>query len=396
VMLASASMPLAERSFGDPFAYLYKQSSAVFLGIISSLIFFLTPSQYWEKLGILTPIFAIGLLSLVFIPDLGVTVNGATRWIKWGPLPNIQVVDPARLLFFLYIAGYCVRQQEQLRMTFVSFLKPMIFIVPACLLLLLQPDFGSTVVLLIVTAALFFVAGFKFRYFTVIVLALVGILGLLAYISPYRMARITSFMNPWDDPFNSGYQLTQSLIAIGRGQWFGVGLGEGVQKLFYLPEAHTDFIFAVIAEELGLIGSLLIIGLYAVLIWRIFSIALKAINRKRIFQGYLSFAIAIWFTTQVIINIGVNMGLLPTKGLTLPLISYGRSSMIITLITLAIVLRIGCENPRTKVNKKKWKKNYEKNHYCIILRNLSHRFNLAGYYLRYSNQDPVKTDIFRY
>jgi cell division protein FtsW len=352
VMLASASMPLAERSFGDPFAYLYKQSSAVFLGIISSLIFFLTPSQYWEKLGILTPIFAIGLLSLVFIPDLGVTVNGATRWVKLGPLPNIQVVDPARLLFFLYIAGYCVRQQEQLRMTFVSFLKPMIFIVPACLLLLLQPDFGSTVVLLIVTAALFFVAGFKFRYFTVLVLALVGILGLLAYISPYRMARITSFMNPWDDPFNSGYQLTQSLIAIGRGQWFGVGLGEGVQKLFYLPEAHTDFIFAVMAEELGLIGSLLIIGLYAVLIWRIFSIALKAINRKRIFQGYLSFAIAIWFTTQVIINIGVNMGLLPTKGLTLPLISYGRSSMIITLITLAIVLRIGCENPRTKVNKK--------------------------------------------
>jgi len=352
VILASASMPLAERSFGDPFAYLYKQSSAVFLGIISSLIFFLTPSQYWEKLGILTPIFAIGLLSLVFIPDLGVTVNGATRWVKLGPLPNIQVVDPARLLFFLYIAGYCVRQQEQLRMTFVSSLKPMIFIVPACLLLLLQPDFGSTVVLLIVTAALFFVAGFKFRYFTVLVLALVGILGLLAYIDPERMERITSFMNPWDDPFNSGYQLTQSLIAIGRGQWFGVGLGEGVQKLFYLPEAHTDFIFAVIAEELGLIGSLLIIGLYAVLIWRIFSIALKAINRKRIFQGYLSFAIAIWFTTQVIINIGVNMGLLPTKGLTLPLISYGRSSMIITLITLAIVLRIGCENPRTKVNKK--------------------------------------------
>ena len=352
VILASASMPLAERSFGDPFAYLYKQSSAVFLGIISSLIFFLTPSQYWEKLGILTPIFAIGLLSLVFIPDLGVTVNGATRWVKLGPLPNIQVVDPARLLFFLYIAGYCVRQQEQLRMTFVSSLKPMIFIVPACLLLLLQPDFGSTVVLLIVTAALFFVAGFKFRYFTVLVLALVGILGLLAYIDPERMERITSFMNPWDDPFNSGYQLTQSLIAIGRGQWFGVGLGEGVQKLFYLPEAHTDFIFAVIAEELGLIGSLLIIGLYAVLIWRIFSIALKAINRKRIFQGYLSFAIAIWFTTQVIINIGVNMGLLPTKGLTLPLISYGRSSMIITLITLAIVLRISCENPRTKVNKK--------------------------------------------
>lgn len=352
VMLVSASMPFAEKSFGDPFTYLYKQSSAVFLGIIASLIFFLTPTQYWEKLGILTPIFAIVLLSLVFIPDIGVTVNGAARWVKLGPLPNIQVVDPARLLFFLYIAGYCVRQQEQLRMTFVSFLKPMIFIVPACLLLLLQPDFGSTVVLLMVTAALFFVAGFKFRYFIILVIALIGILGLLAYFSPYRMARITSFMNPWDDPFNSGYQLTQSLIAIGRGQWFGVGLGEGVQKLFYLPEAHTDFIFAVIAEELGLIGSLLIIALYSLLIWRIFSISLKAINNKRIFQGYLSFSIAVWFSAQVIINIGVNMGLLPTKGLTLPLISYGRSSMIITLISLAIVLRIGCENPRTKVNKK--------------------------------------------
>ena len=352
VMLVSASMPFAEKSFGDPFTYLYKQSSAVFLGIIASLIFFLTPTQYWEKLGILTPLFAIVLLSLVFIPDIGVTVNGATRWVKLGPLPNIQVVDPARLLFFLYIAGYCVRQQEQLRMTFVSFLKPMIFIIPACLLLLLQPDFGSTVVLLMVTAALFFVAGFKFRYFIILVLALIGILGLLAYFSPYRMARITSFMNPWDDPFNSGYQLTQSLIAIGRGQWFGVGLGQGVQKLFYLPEAHTDFIFAVIAEELGLIGSLLIIALYSLLIWRIFSISLKAINNKRIFQGYLSFSIAVWFSAQVIINIGVNMGLLPTKGLTLPLISYGRSSMIITLISLAIVLRIGCENPRTKVNKK--------------------------------------------
>ena len=352
VMLASASMPFAEKSFGDPFNYLYKQSSAVFLGIIASLIFFLTPTQYWEKLGILTPIFAIVLLSLVLIPDIGVTVNGATRWVKLGPLPNIQVVDPARLLFFLYISGYCVRQQEQLRMTFVSFLKPMIFIIPACLLLLLQPDFGSTVVLLMVTAALFFVAGFKFRYFIILVIALIGILGLLAYFSPYRMARITSFMNPWDDPFNSGYQLTQSLIAIGRGQWFGVGLGEGVQKLFYLPEAHTDFIFAVIAEELGLIGSLLIIALYSLLIWRIFSISLKAINNKRMFQGYLSFSIAVWFSAQVIINIGVNMGLLPTKGLTLPLISYGRSSMIITLISLAIVLRIGCENPTTKVNKK--------------------------------------------
>ena len=346
VMLCSASMPFAEKSLGDPFAYLYKQFSAVFLGIIASLIFFLIPTQYWEKLGILTPIFAIGLLSLVLIPDLGVTVNGATRWVKLGPLPNIQVVDPARLLFFLYIAGYCVRQQEQLRMTFVSFLKPMIFIFPACLLLLLQPDFGSTVVLLMVTAALFFVAGFKIRYFIVLVIALIGILGLLAYISPYRMARITSFMNPWDDPFNSGYQLTQSLIAIGRGQWIGVGLGEGVQKLFYLPEASNDFLVAVIGEELGLVGIAVLIVLYASLCWRAFRIADRAGRLGQMFQARVAQGIGLLLTLQVMVNLAVNLGVIPTKGLTLPLMSYGGSSMISCCFAIGLLLAVDRSSQR--------------------------------------------------
>ncbi len=348
VMLASASMPIAVKNLGDPYGYVYKQLTSIALGLSAGLFAFLIPSRIWEKFGILLPIVAIALLTIVFIPDIGVTANGATRWIKIGPLPNIQVVDPARLLLLIYISGYCYRQQEALTSDFMSFVKPMIFIVPACLLLLGQPDFGSTVIILSVTAGLFFIAGFKIRYF----LALIIILGLafafLIYIEPYRMSRLAGFLEPWKDALGVGYQLTNSLIAIGSGGLFGVGLGESIQKLFYLPEAHTDFIFAIIAEELGLM--ILILSLYGLLISRIFVIGFKAIRSELMFQGYLCISIGIWLSLQVIINLGVNMGLLPTKGLTLPLISYGSSSIAITLITLAIVLRIGCENPQPKKN----------------------------------------------
>ena len=227
-----------------------------------------------------------------------------------------------------------------------------VFILPACTLLLLQPDFGSTVVLLTVTAALFFLAGFKLRYFFLLIIILALLFSALVYFSPYKLARVVSFMDPWSMADKGGYQLVNSLIAIGSGGFFGVGLGEGVQKLFYLPEAHTDFIFAIIAEELGLMGTILFLSFYTLLISRIFIIAFKAITADRLFQGYLCFSIGIWISIQVIINLGVNMGLLPTKGLILPLISYGSSSMIMTLITLAIVLRIGCEIPREKINKK--------------------------------------------
>ena len=325
VMLASASMPIAVKNLGDPYGYVYKQLTSIALGLSAGLFAFLIPSRIWEKFGILLPIVAIALLTIVFIPDIGVTANGATRWIKIGPLPNIQVVDPARLLLLIYISGYCYRQQEALTSDFMSFVKPMIFIIPACLLLLGQPDFGSTVIILSVTAGLFFIAGFKIRYF----LALIIILGLafafLIYIEPYRMSRLAGFLEPWKDALGAGYQLTNSLIAIGSGGIFGVGLGESIQKLFYLPEAHTDFIFAIIAEELGLMGTILILSLYGLLISRIFVIGFKAIRSELMFQGYLCISIGIWLSLQVIINLGVNMGLLPTKGLTLPLISYGLS-----------------------------------------------------------------------
>ena len=352
MMLASASMPIADRDLGDPYGYVSKQSFAIFLGFLSGLIIFLIPSQFLEKFGIALPIIALLLLSMVYIPEIGIERNGATRWINLGVGPNIQVVDPSRLLFLIYISGYCYRQQKELREGFISLLKPMIFIIPACTLLLLQPDFGSTVVLLTVTAALFFLAGFKLRYFFLLIIILALLFSALVYFSPYKLARVVSFMDPWSMADKGGYQLVNSLIAIGSGGFFGVGLGEGVQKLFYLPEAHTDFIFAIIAEELGLMGTILFLSFYTLLISRVFIIAFKAIAVERLFQGYLCFSIGIWISIQVIINLGVNMGLLPTKGLVLPLISYGSSSMIMTLITLAIVLRIGCEIPREKINKK--------------------------------------------
>jgi len=352
VMMTSASMPVAARNFADPFHYFYKQGFAACLGLIVGFLFFLIPTNFWEKLGILTALIAIGLLALVYIPGMGLEANGAIRWVDIGPLPTIQVIDPARFLLIIYIAGYCFRQQKQVEMTFLSLIKLMIFILPACILLLLQPDFGSTVVLLAIVASLFFVAGFKFRYFFVLLLSLASVFWLLVYKVQYRLDRITSFLDPWADPLGDSYQLVNSLIAIGSGGWFGVGLGESMQKLGYLPEAHTDFIFAVIAEELGLIGVVLIIGIYALMIWRIFSISLHAMKHNRVFQGYFAFSVGIWITAQVVINIGVNMGVLPTKGLILPLISYGSNAMTMTLITLFIVLKIGCENPVIKANRR--------------------------------------------
>ena len=318
--------------------------------MVGGLFIFIIPTQFWEKLGIFLPLISLILLASVFIPGMGLTVNGSTRWLAIPGLPNIQVIDPARLLLMMYMAGYCYRQQENVKDNFMSFVKPMIFIIPACLLLLLQPDFGSTVIILSVTAGLFFLAGFKMRFFILLVILLVTLFAVLIYIAPYRMARLTYFLEPWNDPLGAGYQLTNSLIAIGSGGLFGIGLGESLQKLFYLPEAHTDFIFAIIAEELGLLGTIILLLLYGLLIYRIFAIGFMALNAKRVFQSYLCMAIGLWLSMQVIINLGVNMGLLPTKGLTLPLISYGSSSISMTLVTLAIVLKIGYENPRQKKN----------------------------------------------
>jgi cell division protein FtsW len=281
----------------------------------------------------------VALLAVVLVPGVGYEVNGSTRWLRIGII-NLQVSEPARLCLLLYLAGYLVRRNKSLREEFGGFLRPMLLLSLACGLLLAEPDFGAAIVLLATALAMLFVAGARLRDFCLFFGVTVIAMAVLAVTSPYRLQRLTGFLDPWSDPFNSGFQLTQSLIAIGRGEWFGVGLGNGVQKLFYLPEAHTDFVFAVFAEEFGLAGSVVLIGLFLALLWRIFHLAMRAARSERFFEAYFAVGIGTWLGLQAFINIGVNMGLLPTKGLPLPLVSYGRSSLIITMISIGLLLRI--------------------------------------------------------
>jgi len=343
VMLTSASVSLAENTTGQPFYYLQQQLFAVFIGLLGGAIVLRIPSEFWERTGLVLALLAMLLLLVVLVPGFGRTVNGATRWVSAGGI-NIQVSEPARLLLLMWLAGYAVRRQEELQETWQGFFKPMALVGVAAILLLQQPDFGATTVLLAISLGVLFVAGGRLKCFFVCVGVVVALLAALAVLSPYRLKRITGFLDPWADPFDSGFQLTQSLIAIGSGDIFGLGLGNSVQKLFYLPEAHTDFIFAVIAEEFGLVGSLLVIALFATLVWRIVVVARESAALNRLYQAYLAFGIGVWLGVQSLINIGVNMGVFPTKGLTLPLVSYGRSSLIITLIALALLIRIDMEN----------------------------------------------------
>jgi len=343
VMLTSASISLAERNTGNPLFYFERQLVAVVIGLAGAAAMLRVPTVIWERIAFAFVCLAVALLIAVLIPGLGNMVNGSTRWLSVGGVNVMQVSEPARLLMLMYISGYAVRHRAELRAQFWGFVKPMVLIMMICGLLLLEPDFGASVLMLAISLAVLFIAGARLRDFLAGSLFVVGGAVALALVSPYRLKRLTGFMDPWADPFDSGFQLTQSLIAIGSGRWFGVGLGGSVQKLFYLPEAHTDFVFAVIAEEFGLVGSVLLIALFAALVWRALGIARNAAAAGRWYQAYLAFGLAVWIAVQVFINIGVNMGVLPTKGLTLPLISYGRSSMIIMLMALGLLLRIELE-----------------------------------------------------
>ena len=339
VILASASMSTAENIADSPFFYLERQLVAVLLGGGAGLICLFLPMRLWRTLGPVLLLLAIVLLAAVLVPGLGHTVNGSTRWLRIGVM-NLQVSEPARLCLLIYLAGYLVRRNRDVREAFGGFLKPMLVLTVACLLLLLEPDFGAAFVLLATALAMLFVAGARWRDFILFFGSTLVAMGTLAFTSSYRLKRLLTFRDPWADPYDSGFQLTQSLIAIGRGEWFGVGLGDSVQKQFYLPEAHTDFVFAVFAEEFGLAGSLGLIALFVLLVWRVFRLAARASAAERCFEAYLAVGIGAWLGLQAFINIGVNMGLLPTKGLTLPLVSYGRSSMIVALVSIALVLRI--------------------------------------------------------
>lgn len=339
VILASASISVSDGATGNPFFYLQRQLVAAAIGAVAGFICLFVPMSLWRNLGPLMLLGGVGLLAFVLMPGVGHEVNGATRWVRLGVM-NLQVSEPARLCFIVYLAGYLVRRNKSLREEFTGFLRPMIVLTVACVLLLAEPDFGAAVVLLATAMAMMFVAGARIRDFIAFFIMAAIAMGALAVASPYRMKRLTGFLDPWADQFGSGFQLTQSLIAIGRGEWFGVGLGESVQKLFYLPEAHTDFVFAVYAEEMGLLGSLVLIGLFLALVWRIFKLAMRAADAERFFEAYIAIGLGTWLGIQAFVNIGVNMGLLPTKGLTLPLISYGRSSLIVTMVCISILLRI--------------------------------------------------------
>jgi cell division protein FtsW len=339
VMVTSASMSVAAKNLGDPFYFLERQFVFGLCGVLVAWAVTRVPVDLWEKHSLALLLLGLSLLLLVLIPGLGAKINGARRWMRIGPM-NFQVSELAKVLVLIWVCSYCVRKRAELEQTFAGLLKPVGLLAIAGVLLLSEPDFGAATVLFATGFAVLFVAGARLRY----VLSLVSLVGaafaVLALTSTYRLKRLTVFLHPWDDPFNGGFQLTQSLIAIGRGGWFGVGLGSSIQKLFYLPEAHTDFVFAVLAEELGLVGVIGVIGLFVALVWRAIQISRMASQAGLKFQSYLALAFGMWLGLQAMVNIGVNMGVLPTKGLTLPLLSYGRSSLIVSLGWLGVLLRI--------------------------------------------------------
>jgi cell division protein FtsW len=342
VMVTSASISVADRNLSSPFYYLQRQAVFIVIGLIAAWFVYQIRLVQWEKSGMALLGFSLFLLTLVLLPGVGKEVNGSTRWISLGVF-NLQVSEAVKLFLIIYVAGYLVRHGEAVRTSLWGFIKPMFMVGLAALLLLLEPDFGAMVVIIGTVLGMMYLGGVRFIQF-ISFLVLFGTAAVLLVVSsPYRMERLTSFLNPWADPFDSGFQLTQSLIAIGTGGWFGTGLGGSVQKLFYLPESHTDFLFAVLSEELGFVGVCMIIALYTILFYRAVRIALQAEKSGNRFAAYLAYGIGIWLAMQAVINMGVNMGMLPTKGLTLPLMSYGGSSLIICCMAIGLLLRIHYE-----------------------------------------------------
>jgi len=373
IMVASSSISVADRNFSNPFYYLQRQLIFVAMGLVAAFIVFKIRLVQWEKSGQSLLLFALFLLVLVLLPGIGKTVNGSTRWLPLG-LINLQVSELVKLFIVIYVAGYLVRHGEAVRNSLIGFLKPMMMVGLAGLLLLLEPDFGATVVIMGTVLGMTFLAGARFLQFLSFVFLFACAALLLVVTSPYRMQRLTSFANPWADPFDSGFQLTQSLIAIGTGGWFGTGLGGSVQKLFYLPESHTDFLFAVLSEELGFVGVSVVIILYCAVFFRSLKIASQAEKVGNYFAAYMAYGIGVWISMQAIINMGVNVGLLPTKGLTLPLMSYGGSSLIVCCMAIGLLLRIAYEtNGETKQARKqttrKYKSKQSKSSSAIISRN---------------------------
>lgn len=342
-MVASSSIMIATRYHHQPFYFLIHQAIYLGIGCLAGLIVIRTEMSFWQKMSVPLLLICLFLLVCVLIPGIGRVVNGSRRWLMIGPI-GVQVSELARIAMIFYIAGYFVRQREQIKESFFCFVNPMIVLGLMSLLLLKEPDFGATVVISGTVMTLLFLAGVRLRYYVILLLLVGFLLAFLAISSPYRLARLTAFLDPWADQYNTGYQLTQSLIAFGRGGFFGVGIGDSVQKLFYLPEAHTDFLLAVLAEESGLFGVLVVLFLYSILLIRGFIIGYTAHSHERWFSAFTAYGLTVWLGLQALINMGVNTGLLPTKGLTLPFLSYGGASMVVNCLVVALLIRIDHEN----------------------------------------------------
>jgi len=343
VMVASASTSIASRAYGDPLAYLWRQAMHVAVAAVALVLAARLPMRFWERAGPAMMLGAVLLLGLVLIPGVGREVNGSTRWLGFGGF-NLQPSEFAKLCFIVWLAGDLARRGDRIGLARFEVLRPLAVLAAVSLLLLWEPDHGAIVVLAATVFAMLFLAGVPFTRFAVLAGAAAVVLGITFLLNGgYVMHRLTSFLDPFADPYGSGFQLTQALIAIGRGGWFGVGLGEGVQKLFYLPEAHTDFLFAVLAEEFGLVGTMTILGLYTFLVLRALSIGGHAAQGESWFAAYTAYGIGLLLGIHVFVNIGVNIGLLPTKGLTLPMMSYGGSSLVVSAASIGILLRIDHE-----------------------------------------------------
>jgi cell division protein FtsW len=349
VMIASASL---HKISGAPFYFVIRHLIAIGIGLVGAFVLFQIPLKQLEKMGAALYLFGLLLLLLVLIPGLGKEVNGATRWIPIGGF-SLQSSEFMKLFLVVYLAGYLVRRQIEVTHSVWGFIKPMILLVLACSLIMVQPDFGTTTVLLVTALGMLFLGGVPVWQFLILIALAGSALFTMIILSPYRLQRVTTFLDPWADVQNSGYQLAQALIAFGRGELFGVGLGNGIQKLFYLPEAHTDFLMAVVGEEFGLMGTLAVLFLFAYIVWRAFSIGAESERLGLRFSAYMAQGFGLWLGIQSFINIGVNIGLLPTKGLTLPFMSYGGNSIIVACMVIAILVRIDYENRHQDSSQKK-------------------------------------------
>ncbi|MNM61634.1 Lipid II flippase FtsW [compost metagenome] len=341
VMVASSSIALTQ----SPFYYLTRHLVFIGIGVILAMVTMRVELKEIEKYNQLLLLGCFALLIVVFIPGLGSSVNGARRWVNLG-VSKFQTVEAVKVLYIVWLSSYLVRFRDEVNATWQAMLKPVGVVGLLVGLLLMQPDFGSSMLLLGITICMLVLGGAQITRIILPVLLLLPGLVLLVIFEPYRMRRVTSFMDPWQDQLGSGYQLSNALMAIGRGEWTGVGLGASIQKLNYLPESHTDFIFSVIAEELGFIGVCGIISLYVLLVGRAFWLGMRCIEMRRHFAGYIAFGIALWISLQTFVSVGVNLGILPTKGLTLPLISSGGSSVMMTCVAMGLLLRVSYEYNR--------------------------------------------------